>query len=142
MSSLTMVFSMRLRATAIGTVAAFLLSGLYLAAAHFAAPELALGPQDRSYRLNIGEEKADVRVLEARQGDRITFVVTSTRAGQFYVHGPEVESTLLPGVERSLTFTAQYSGRYYVHFHETICTSPHHSDESHLEVAVLDVMPN
>ena len=93
-----MVFSMRLRTIALVTVTALLLSGIYLAAAHFAAPDLAVGPQDRSYRLNIGEEKPDVKILEARQGDRITFVVTSTRAGQFYVHGPEVESTLLPGV--------------------------------------------
>ena len=132
---------MRLRMIAIVTVTALLLSGVYLAAAHFAASDLAVGPQDRSYRLNIGEEKADVKILEARQGDRITFVVTSTRAGQFYVHGPEVESTLLPGVETSLTFTAQYSGRYYVHFHQLNCTDSD-SDESHLELAVLDVMPN
>ena len=137
-----MVFSMRLRTIALVTVTALLLSGMYLAAAHFAAPDVAVGPQDRSYRLNIGEEKPDVKILEARQGDRITFVVTSTRAGQFYVHGPEVESTLLPGVETSLTFAAQYSGRYYVHFHEIICTSPHDLDVSHLELAVLDVMPN
>ena len=137
-----MVFSMRLRTIALVTVTALLLSGIYLAAAQFAAPHLADGPQDRSYRLNIGEEKPDVKILEARQGDRITFVVTSTRAGQFYVHGPEVESTLLPGVKTSLTFTAQYSGRYYVHFHEIICTSPHDLEVSHLEVAVLDVMPN
>jgi uncharacterized protein (DUF58 family) len=136
-----MVFPMRLRAIAIVTVTALLLSGIYLAAAHLAAPDLAVGPQDRSYRLNIGE-KADVKILEARQGDRITFIVTSTRAGQFYVHGPEVETTLMPGVETSLTFTPQYSGRYYVHFHEIICTSPRDSDVSHLEVAVLDVMPN
>jgi hypothetical protein len=134
-----MVFSMRLRTIAIVTVAALLLGGIYLAAAHFETPDLAVGPQDRSYRLNIGEEKADVKILEARQGDRITFVVTSTRAGQFYVHSPEVESTLLPGVETSLTFAAEYSGRYYVHFHRINCTD---SDESHLEVAVLDVMPN
>jgi uncharacterized protein (DUF58 family) len=134
-----MVFSMRLRAIAIVTVTALLLSGIYLAAAHLAAPDLAVGPQDRSYRLNIGEEKADVKILEARQGDRITFVVISTRAGQFYVHGPEVETTLLPGVETSLTFTPQYSGRYYVHFHQINCVD---SDESHLELAVLDVMPN
>jgi hypothetical protein len=134
-----MVFSMRLRAIAMVAGTALLLSGVYLAAAHFAAPDLAVGPQDRSYRLNIGEEKADVRILEARQGDRITFVVTSTRAGQFYVHGPEAESTLLPGVEASLKFTAQYSGRYYVHFHQMNCTD---SDESHLELAVLDVLPN
>ncbi len=137
-----MVFSMRLRTIAIVALTALLLSGVYLAAAHFAPLDVAVGPQDRSYRLNIGKEKADVRILEARQGDRITFVVTSARAGQFYVHGPEVESTLLPGVERSLTFTAQYSGRYYVHFHEIICTSPHDLDQSHLELAVLDVTPN
>src|SRR3984957_5938206 len=134
-----MVFSMRLRALAIVTVTALLLSGIYLAAAHLAPPDSAVGPQDRSYRLNIGEEKAHVKILEARQGDRITFVVTSTRAGQFYVHGPEAESTLLPGVETSLKFTAQYSGRYYVHFHQMNCTD---SDESHLELAVLDVLPN
>jgi hypothetical protein len=130
---------MRLRTIAIVTLTALLLVGLYLAAAHFAAADLAIGPQARSYRLNIGEERADVKTLEARQGDRITFIVTSTRAGQFYVHGPEVESTLLPGIETSLTFTAQYSGRYYVHFHQINCVD---SDESHLELAVLDVMPN
>jgi hypothetical protein len=134
-----MVFSMRLRTIANVTVTALLLSGVYVAAAHFAAPDLAVGPQDRSYRLDIGDEKADVKIFEARQGDRITFVVTSTRAGQFYVHGPEVESTLLPGIEASLTFTAQYSGRFYLHFHQMICID---SDESHLELAVLDVMPN
>ena len=131
---------MRLRAIAIVTVTALLLSGIYLAAAHLAAPDLAVGPQDRSYRLNIGEKKADVKILEARQGDRITFVVTSTRAGQFYVHGPEVETTLLPGVETLLTFTPQYSGRYYVHFHPINCIDD--SDEAHRELAVLDVMPN
>ena len=134
-----MVFSMRLRALAIVTVTALLLSGVYLAAAQFAPPDLSLGPQNRAYRLTIGEEKPDIKILEARQGDRITFVVTSTRAGQFYVHGPEAESTLLPGVETSLTFTAQYSGRYYVHFHQMNCID---ADESHLELAVLDVMPN
>ena len=134
-----MVFSMRLRTIAIVTVTALLLSGVYVAAAHFAAPDLAVGPQDRSYRLDIGEERADVKIIEARQGDRITFVVTSTRAGQFYIHGPEVESTLLPGIEASLTFTAQYSGRFYAHFHQMNCID---SDESHLELAVLDVMPN
>ena len=134
-----MVFSVRLRWIAIVTVTALLLAGVYLAAARFAAPELAVGPQDRSYSLNIGEKEAKVKILEARQGDRITFVVTSTRAGQFYVHGPEVERILLPGIETSLTFKAEYSGRYYVHFHQINCID---SDESHLELAVLDVMPN
>jgi heme/copper-type cytochrome/quinol oxidase subunit 2 len=134
-----MVLSMRLRTIAIVTLTALLLMGIYFSAAHFAATDLAVGPQVRSYRLNIGEKKADAKILEARQGDRITFVVTSTRAGQFYVHGPEVESTLLPGIETSLTFTAQYSGRYYVHFHQMNCID---SDESHIELAVLDVMPN
>jgi hypothetical protein len=134
-----MVFSMRLRMIAFVAVTALLLSGGYLAAAHFAAPDLTVGSQNRSYRLNIGEQKADVKILEAHQGDRLTFVVTSNRAGQFYIHGPEVESTLLPGVETSLTFTAQYSGRYYLHFHQLNCID---SDVTHLELAVLDVMPN
>ena len=133
---------MRLRAIAIVTVTALLLSGIYRAAAHLAAPDLAVGPQDRSYRLNIGEEKSDVKILEARQGDRITFVVTSTVRASSTSTVPKWKRTLLPGVETSPTFTPQYSGRYYVHFHEIICTSPRDSDVSHLEVAVLDVMPN
>jgi hypothetical protein len=141
-SSLTMVFAMRLRTLIIVAVTALLLSGAYLAAAHLAPPDLAVGPQDRSYRLNIGEEEPVVKTLQAREGDRITFIVTSTRGGQFYIHGPEVESTLLPGVETSVTFTAQYAGRYYVHLHQIICISPDDSDVSHTELAVLDVMPN
>ena len=130
---------MRLRRMAIVAAAALLLSGAYFAAGHLAAPDLAGGPQEQSYRLNIGEKKTDVKLLTARQGDRLTFVVTSSRAGQFYVHGPEVESTLLPGIETSLTFTAQYSGRYYVHFHPLNCAD---GDQAHVELAVLDVMPN
>jgi heme/copper-type cytochrome/quinol oxidase subunit 2 len=131
--------AVRLRTIAVVSLTALLLSGAYLAAAHFAAPDVAVGPQDRSYRFTIGEEKADVKTLEARQGDRLTFFVTSDRAGQFYVHSPEVESVLVPGIETSLTFTAQYSGRYYVHFHQANCAD---SDEGHLELAVLNVMPN
>jgi heme/copper-type cytochrome/quinol oxidase subunit 2 len=129
---------MRLLRVAIVAVTALLLSAVYFAAAHFAASE-AVGPLDQSYRLNIGEGKTDAKILHARQGDRVTFIVTSTRAGQFYIHGPEVQSTLLPGIETTLTLTAKYSGRYYVHFHQINCTDP---DESHLELAVLDVMPN
>ena len=60
----------------------------------------------------------DVKILDARQGDSITFVVTSTRAGQFYVHGPEVQKTSSPGINTSLTFMRGYSGRYYAHFHQ------------------------
>jgi len=130
---------MRLRALVSVSVTALLLCGAYIAAAHFAAPDLGIGPQDRSYRLNVAAEQADVQILAARQGDRITFAVTSDRAGEIYVHNPEVESTLVPGLETSFTFTAQYSGRYYVHFHQLNCSE---SDESHLELAVLDVMPN
>lgn len=138
-SSWTMVFAMRLRLLAVVTATVLLLSGAYFAAAHFAVPDVAVGPQDRSYRLDIGDRQADVKILEARQGDRITFIATSPRGGALYVHNPEEETTLVPGVETSLTFTAEYSGRYYVHFHPVNCAD---ADESHLELAVLDVMPD
>lgn len=134
-----MVFAMRLRLLAVVTATALVLSGAYFAAANFAAPEPNLAPQDRSYRLDIGEQRADVKILQARQGDRVTFIATAPRGGALYVHNPEEQTTLVPGVETSMTFTATNSGRYYVHFHPVDCTE---SDESHLELAVLDVMPN
>ena len=52
-----MVFSMRLRTIVIVAVTALLLTGLYLAAAHFGAPALANGPQDRYPTVSISERK-------------------------------------------------------------------------------------
>lgn len=131
---------MRLRTMSIVTVTAVLLSGVYLAAGHLGDPGTAGVPRDRSYRLDVGAEKAAVKVIEVRQGDRITFVATSAEAGSIYIHSPELESTLVPGVETTLAFTADHSGRYYVHFHPLNCVDD--SDEAHQELAVLDVMPD
>jgi hypothetical protein len=59
--------------------------------------------------------------------------VTTIYPGQLYIHGIEQATNLTPGSETKVAFTAAPSGRYFLHLHG--------KDDSHTEVAVLEVAP-
>jgi hypothetical protein len=120
----------------------------YVGTRYYAAADAAIAPRDLSYRLAIGEQTirgqgavAELPVLKAREGDHINLLVTSALPAELYIHGLEISTTLPADLETSLAFPAKYSGRYYVHLHNVICAPPHESDESHVEVAVIEVEP-
>ena len=88
-----------------------------------------------TYRLDINEQKGsvDAPILQARQGDRIALTVKSPSPGELFIHGLDKSARLTPGSEATVAFTAERSGRYYIHFHGM--------DHSHTEVAVMEVAP-
>jgi len=106
----------------------------YIGVKYFMTSEGVAAPQSVTYRLDIKEqERTDPPVLQARQGDRIALAVTSPNPGELFIHGLDKHASLTPGSETTVAFTAERSGRYYIHFHGM--------DHSHTEVAVMEVTP-
>jgi heme/copper-type cytochrome/quinol oxidase subunit 2 len=120
----------------------------YVGSRHFAAANTTVS-QTVLYRIGISEqtileqrEVSQPPILKAHEGDQVELRVTSELAAELYIHGLEVTATLVPNLEASLIFPAKYAGRYYVHLHDLICSSPPASDESHFELAVIEVDSN
>jgi hypothetical protein len=94
-------------------------------------------PQARTYRLRIeGQRLASGPArIEAIQGDVITLVVSSDRAGTLHVHEYEqhIVIDLTPGDEMASSFTADRAGRFGVHVIG--------ADGTHSEVAAVEVRP-
>ena len=106
----------------------------YAGVKYFMTSEGVAAPQSLTYRLDIKEqEQRDPPVLQARQGDRIALTVISPNQGELFIHGLDKHARLTPGSETTVAFTAERSGRYYIHFHGM--------DHSHTEVAVMEVAP-
>ena len=107
----------------------------YIGVKYFMTSEGVAAPQSLTYRLDINEQERsiDAPVLQARQGDRIALTVTSPNPGELFIHGLDKHARLTPGSEAIVAFTADRSGRYYIHFHGM--------DHSHTEVAVMEVAP-
>ena len=106
----------------------------YIGVKYFMTSEGVAAPQSLTYRLDIKEqERSDPPVLQARQGDRIALKVTSPNPGELFIHGLDKHERLSPGSETTVGFTAERSGRYYIHFHGM--------DHSHTEIAVMEVAP-
>jgi hypothetical protein len=132
--------------TAIGF--SVMLLGASYAAAKYYAPTSASAAQNRLYRLAIDEQTmlgegavTEIPVLKAREGDHAELLLTAALPAELYIHGLEVKTTLLPNTEASLVFSTEQPGRYFVHLHNVICADPHQSDESHVEVAIIEVVP-
>jgi hypothetical protein len=106
----------------------------YIGVKYFMTSEGVAAPQSLTYRLDIkGQEGSDPPILQARQGDRIALIVTSPNPGEIFIHGLDKHAMLTPRSEATVAFTAERSGRYYIHFHGM--------DHSHTEVAVMEVSP-
>lgn len=120
---------------AMAAVTILVLAAAYLGVKHFVASESETGAQSLTYSLDIKEQDSSVGtpVFQVRQGDRVTLKVTSPHPGELFVHGLEEGASITPGSETKVAFTAERSGRYYIHFHGT--------DHSHTEVAVIEVAP-
>jgi hypothetical protein len=122
---------------AIGILAAtvLLLAALYFAFKPSTATPDNASPQSETFRLAISTRTptSESTVYTARQGDRVTLVVTTDRPGSINLHGYEQEIALTPGDAVTMSFIAQHAGRYPLHLHG--------SDGSHLEVGALEVLP-
>lgn len=116
-------------------VTAVLLGGLYFALKSSLGEHEQRGVHTRVYRLSIpgSPPPEEAPVFKVLQGDIVTLVIRSARAGELHVHGYEKKVVLQPGAEVSLTFTATQPGVFPVHLHDP--------DGSMRRLAMLEVQP-
>ena len=124
---------LRRRAIVSAAIAILVLAGLYLV--FRSSGNGKVPPQPRAYQLAIlGQRVASgPTVLKARQGDPITIAVTTDNAGMISIHGYEQTVDVVPDKAVTLAFTADRAGRYAVDLHG--------ADNSHSEVAALEIQP-
>jgi hypothetical protein len=135
------------RALILGAAAAAV-TGLYFGVWALASPDAALTGREHSFHIQLDKAPS---VFQAREGDQIRLMLTAPRAGELYVHGPDMDTlpsaTVFPETETLLAFLPAHAGRYFVHLHEVGC-DPNHGQEAssdnpliHTELAVIDVTP-
>jgi hypothetical protein len=86
-------------------------------------------PQVPVIRTRDGKPAGGVRTIEANQGERLRFRVTSNVAEEIHVHA-FVTRDITPGKPVSFNLEADFTGRFEVEFH--------HSGE---QIATLEVNP-
>ena len=92
-------------------------------------------PSSDSLRIAIDKAKPGevLPVLLARQGDALTILITTNRAGMLEIHGYGQSIGIAPGAEAKLAFRARHAGRFPIHLHAR--------DGAHLELTALEVRP-
>jgi hypothetical protein len=124
---------------AIAACTAIMLVGLYVGTKYSYAIGTPSDEQSRVFHIDVSEAclhgTEPAPVFEAHQGDHVVLAVTSLYSGGLYLHGLETEVDIAPGMETTITFTAEHAGRFFLHLHG--------NDESHThaELAVLEVAP-
>lgn len=72
------------------------------------------GPQARTIDLVVSGGEMTPPEITAREGDRLTFNLTSDRAVKFHLHGYDVKQEVEPGSPATLTFDATLTGRFEI----------------------------
>jgi hypothetical protein len=91
------------------------------------------GPHIRVFHLMVSNSVHESPVFVVSQGDTVTLVIRSDRAGEVHVHLYEKKVTLKPEGEVTLTFSATDAGMFPVHLHDADGTMTH--------LAMLEVHP-
>lgn len=124
-------------------LAILLLGGLYFGMRATLREPADQEADGRTFKLSVaapnpGEEYP---VFTATQGDTVTFVIGSDRAGEIDVHGYDKQVVVKPGGEVELTFVATSAGAFPLHLHEPFDPPAADGSMNHRYMAMLEVQP-
>jgi hypothetical protein len=138
-SEIRPVKAARFAKLAIAATTVVLLVGLYVGVKYSYAIGTFTTEQSRVFHIDVSEAclhgTEPAPVFEAHQGDHVVLEVTSLYPGGLYLHGLETEVDIAPGMENTISFTAEHAGRFFLHLHGN------DADHTHAELAVLEVTP-
>ena len=97
-------------------LALLVLGGLFLALRPGAPSD---APQARTIELTVRDGTMAPADITVREGDRVTFTITSDRPVALHVHGYDLEQDVRPGESATLTFEATLTGRFEIEDEQT-----------------------
>lgn len=87
--------------------------------------------------------------IQVKQGDMVTLMIETEEAGEFHLHGYDVEMDVEAGVPTDFFVLADITGRFKITFHAA--EEEHEGEEEHdedgeneegeLEIGILEVRP-
>ena len=112
-------------------IAGMVLVALAMAGGAYFLQQESSGPTTKEYYLVVSNKKlAGPTTLTAGQGDTVVLQVTADEAEEFHLHGYDRVLDLQPGVQSTLTLTANMSGRFVFEL-----------EHSKTELGALEVYP-
>jgi hypothetical protein len=90
------------------------------------------GPREYSFNIQIrhGKPVDGATTFRVKQGDTVTFNISSDIPGEVHLHGYDLEAEMAPGEKATLSFTANATGRFLIEIEET-----------EVEIGFLEVQP-
>ena len=90
------------------------------------------GPREHSFNIQLrdGKPAGGTTTFRVKQGDTVTFNITSNSAGEVHLHGYDLEAEMEPGKPVVISFTANATGRFLMEFEKT-----------KVEIGFLEVQP-
>ena len=90
------------------------------------------GPQEHSFVIQIqnGKPVEGVKTFGVKQGDTVTFNISSDAEGEVHLHGYDLMVDMTPGKTVTLSLTANATGRF-----------PMEIEDTEVEIGFLEVQP-
>lgn len=90
------------------------------------------GPREHTFNIKIADGKpvAGSTTFRVKQGDTVTFKISSNTTGEVHLHGYDLEAEMDPGKPVALSFTANATGRF-----------PIEVEDTKVEIGFLEVQP-
>ena len=81
------------------------------------------GPEELDISVKVEQEQLRPETLRVKQGDMVTLKIEADEAGEFHLHGYDIEEDVSPEQLVDLYFVADATGRFRITFHAEEATT-------------------
>lgn len=103
------------------------------------------GPEELDISVKVEQEQLRPETLRVKQGDKVTLRIDTDDAGEFHLHGYDIERDVSPRRVVDLYFVADATGRFKITFHAEEATTEgegeHKEKDEELTIGFLEVRP-
>ena len=107
------------------------------------------GPEELDIPVRVEQEQLSPETVRVKQGDMVTLKIEADEAGEFHLHGYDIERDVSPEQVVDLYFEADATGRFKITFHaEEVATggegehkAGEGEEDEELTIGFLEVQP-
>ena len=100
-------------------------------------------PEELNIPVKVEQDRLDPDTVRVKKGDMVTLVIQADSAGEFHLHGYDIERDVSPEQDVDLSFVADVEGRFKITFHAQATTSGEgeEGEEEEPTIGFLEVNP-